>query len=133
MLCEIAFRDYSDSPTVTLVQPSVVGLRKLMNPRIKLSAARAWSRQSLHLLTPRSSGILCTFGWGGGYLDSIATSCELELSTNIASHDRDRRDAINGNYFNSVAVTVECAMFDFQLIAERLIKREIAIKLKNKR
>lgn len=65
-----------------------------------------------------------------GDFDSTVASCELELSTNTAS--RDRRDAINGNYFNSVAVTVECAMFDFQLIAERLIKRGIAIKTKIK-
>lgn len=80
------------------------------------------------MLTPRSWNF-CTFG----DLDSTATAvaaCELELSTNTASHDR--QDAINGNYFNSVAVTVERTMFDFQLIAERLIKREKAIKVEIK-
>lgn len=101
-----------------------------MNPPIKLShltppAARGQGRRST---CSRLALGTCAVS---GDLDSTVALCELELSTNTAS--RDRRDAINGNYFNSVAVTVDCAMFDFQLIAERLIKRGIAIKTKIKK
>lgn len=100
-----------------------------MSPPIKLSQSTPpiARGQGRHSTCSRLDLGTCAVS---GDLDSTVASCELELSTNTAS--RDRRDAINGNYFNSVAVTVECAMFDFQLIAERLIKRGIAIKTKIK-